>query len=168
MKNNKGFTLIELLVVVAIIGLLAAVVLGALSSARNKGDDAAIKSNLKTIQTQAALYYDNNANSYGIYNVGWCSVVQTTNMYGDPVVLTALRALIKLSGVNPTDASRSRCFSSASAFAVAIQLKTGDTANIDTKPDAWCVDSAGNSKSYTYTTGQNLGNVLNASTFLCN
>lgn len=57
---QKGFTLIELLVVIAIIGILAAVVLASLNSAREKGKVAAIKSNLKNLQSQAELYYNDN------------------------------------------------------------------------------------------------------------
>ena len=64
MNKNKGFTLIELLVVIAIIGILSSVVLASLNSARNKGADAAVKSNLSNIRAQAELYYDSNSNRY--------------------------------------------------------------------------------------------------------
>lgn len=67
MKKNifkRGFTLIELLVVIAIIGILAAVVLASLNTARDKGEDAAIKSNLNNIRAQAELVYDDSNRSY--------------------------------------------------------------------------------------------------------
>jgi len=70
MKKNQGFTLIELLVVIAIIGILASVVLASLNSARNKGADAAVKSNLANARAQAEIFYDSNGNTYnpGNYN----------------------------------------------------------------------------------------------------
>ena len=66
MNTNRfrGFTLIELLVVIAIIGVLSAVVLSSLNSARDKGSNAAIKSNLNNARAQAELYYDSNSNTY--------------------------------------------------------------------------------------------------------
>jgi prepilin-type N-terminal cleavage/methylation domain-containing protein len=63
-NTKRGFTLMELLVVIAIIGILASVVLASLNSARNKGADAAIKSNLNNARSQAELYYDNNSGDY--------------------------------------------------------------------------------------------------------
>lgn len=62
--KQRGFTLIELLVVIAIIGILASVVLASLNSARDKGTDAANKSNLNNMRAQAELVYDNNNRSY--------------------------------------------------------------------------------------------------------
>lgn len=55
LKSNKGFTLIELLVVIAIIGILSAVVIASLNSAREKGKIATIKSTLKQLYNQAAI-----------------------------------------------------------------------------------------------------------------
>jgi len=58
MKKNRGFTLIELLVVIAIIGILAAVVLASLNSARDKASVTATKANITQIRTEAELVYD--------------------------------------------------------------------------------------------------------------
>jgi type II secretion system protein G len=60
MKNQRGFTLVELLVVIAIIGILAAVVIVSVNSARKKGNDAKVKADLNAVMTGIELYANAN------------------------------------------------------------------------------------------------------------
>lgn len=80
-KNSRGFTLIELLVVIAIIGILAAVVLASLNTAREKARDSRRKADLRQIQTSMQLYFDKcgtfiirqncTGTAYGNGGYGW-------------------------------------------------------------------------------------------------
>lgn len=56
MKKNNGFTLIELLVVIAIIGVLTSVILVVLNGTRDKGNDAKVQSQLKSMVSQAQFF----------------------------------------------------------------------------------------------------------------
>lgn len=166
-SKNKGFTLIELLVVIAIIGILSSVVLASLNTARGKGADAAIKSNLANIRAQAEILYDTNG-GYGVdatptaFVAGACAATADT-LFADPNVSSQIAAAGN--AYNAGGMGSGRCVSTASQWAVAVPLKTGGTA-ADTVPDAWCVDSAGTSKAYTYLAAQTLANALNGN--LCN
>lgn len=108
--KNRGFTLIELLVVIAIIGILASVVLASLNSARDKGEDAAVKSNLNNVRAQAALYYDDE----GDYDLV-CS---------DPNV------------ANARTAANGTCTADADGFTMTAELNAGGFYCVDSTGDA--------------------------------
>ncbi len=133
--NLRGFTLIELLVVIAIIGILSAVVLASLNTARSKGNDASVKANLDTIRTQSAIYYDTNSNYYTGTAPGALTACTTANtLFTDPQVTAAIAGANTAGGVVA-------CANTASMAAWAVH---GQVSN----PSAgeWCVDSTGVSK----------------------
>lgn len=62
--GRGGFTLVELLVVVAMIAMLAALLLPALSTAREKGKSAVCQSNLKQLGIAFAMYWNDTTTTY--------------------------------------------------------------------------------------------------------
>ncbi len=83
-KTQRGFTLIELLVVIAIIGILSSVVLASLNTARAKGTDAKIQSEIRSIAVNAEIYYDNNGNSYGTATTTTCTAANSMFVSTNP------------------------------------------------------------------------------------
>ncbi len=131
-KFNRGFTLIELLVVIAIIGILSSVVLASLNTARGRGADAAIKSNLANARAEAEIFYDTGSTYDGV-----CATTGT-NVIGDN-----LQAVAAITGgtyaagdTANVSATVPVCHDSAAGWAAASATKTGT-------PVAWCVDSTG-------------------------
>lgn len=64
--RRDGFTLIELLVVIAIIGIIASVLMPALSSGREEAYKVQCASNLKSIYTFAMMYADKKTRAFPI------------------------------------------------------------------------------------------------------
>lgn len=145
-NRSQGFTLIELLVVIGIIGILSAVVLASLNTARFKGNDAAIQSDLATVQTQAEIYYGGAGNnSYAADgNAGNSCAV---DVFSDS---TITKATGNADSVNGSGAVV--CNNSTTAYAVSAQLSTERTAGT---PDYWCVDSTGGASKSTTALGTN-------------
>ena len=128
---KKGFTLIELLVVIAIIGILSSVVLASLNTARNKGADAAIKSNLANARAEAEIFYDTGSTYSGV-----CALTGS-NVIGDSVTAaaTAGGAAYSVSNTANVTSAVAVCHDAAGGWAAAAPLKNGGV--------AWCVDSTG-------------------------
>jgi len=130
----NGFTLIELLVVIAIIGILSAVVLASLNTARQKGSDAAIQADLNSLRSQAAIYYDNgqtySSNGSAITS---CAPGTDDNLFDDA---TAKNQIAAADTANGTGSVVCNISGDGSAYAVAAQLVANSSAY-------YCVDSTG-------------------------
>jgi prepilin-type N-terminal cleavage/methylation domain-containing protein len=120
---RKAFTVVELLIVIAIISILASVILGSASSAREGGVGAKIKSELMSlvkranIEESSLLTYDMVCGSNGVTQSAAIVDIETSIERFSPEAIV--------------------CNSSTEAFAVSAALSA---------TEYWCVDNQGASR----------------------
>lgn len=160
MQNKKrGFTLLELLVVVGLIAILSTVVVIALNTARGRGGDTSVKTNLRTVANQAGLFFLDNTNSYlpaggSTFAIATCPAYNPagTNMLSrDSVIADAIAKAVNDGG------NSSSCYNSATLWAVAVGLKSSPTSS-------WCIDNTGTAK----VVASAPASAINGTTFTCN
>ncbi len=150
-KNFKsGFTLLELLVVVAIIGILAAIVVIALSDARKKGADAGVKSNLAAARSQAEVFYNTNIDNPNTY----INVCDTGTVGGVEAIGLMVETASKSAGLGGAYAiddigtlSTATCNVDVNGTTWAAEVPLSGAGGV------WCVDSAGTSERKTTSIG---------------
>ncbi len=139
---KSGFTLIELLVVIAIIAILAAVVMAALGSGRDKATDAAIKQAMSSARGQAELYYATQGQTF----TGVCGAAPGI---GATLLNAAQRTGATVGPLNfawglSGGAGAAVCHESANSWAAITSLRSPLTFHA-----GWCVDSSGASREAT-------------------
>lgn len=136
---QKGFTLIELLVVIAIIGILSSVVLASLSTARNKGKDAAVQGQLSSLRDAAEIYYSTNSkySTTGAINV--CGGSGGGGFFGD----TASNGLGLIAAISASSNGTAGTYTNMTCAINAAGDAWAATAKLPGAGTWFCVDSSG-------------------------
>jgi prepilin-type N-terminal cleavage/methylation domain-containing protein len=127
---TKGFTIVELLVVIAIIGILTSVILGSLSTARDDGLSAKIKSEM-TILSKRARVDESQSFTYDV-------------VCGSNGVATSTEVARIIASIERFASSPVVCNSNSDLYAVSVALSS---------TTYWCVDSTGVSRETTVDLG---------------
>ena len=140
MKKSAGFTLIELLMVIAVMGILSAVILATLNTARSKGNDAKVKSQISGARLSAEIYFDNWGYNYGSAVTGAEAAGGTigTGCNSGMFATGEMSQYTSAANYPSVAAGTGKCTSNGRDYAISARL-TDDSSY-------WCVDSRGTSK----------------------
>ena len=120
MNRKSGFTLIELLVVIAIIGVLAGVLMVALTTSRQRGADAAKIGSVREVRTAINQYFNDN----GVYPVGqFATGVTNLTTALVPKYISSIDANIKYQSMN---SDQTACASNCASYHLGIPLTRTD------------------------------------------
>ena len=134
LHKGNGFTLVKILIFVALGIAVIVIILGALATARVKGNDAAVKGNMNTIAIQAKTYvreHETYATQAIDDVVGPTVCTLSGTMFAeDDTVRSALALAVYASG----GAALCALGNEDTAYAIQVPLRMGGY---------WCVDSYG-------------------------
>jgi prepilin-type N-terminal cleavage/methylation domain-containing protein len=120
-RANKGFTIVELIVVVTVIGLLAALAVGAYNTVVNQAKTTKSLALVNTLSTAKSLFVADPATTE--------AMIQAFNgATGDPQ-FTMIAKYIRVNGAIPTDSANLLALSGFPATGVAFTLGQVDDAN---------------------------------------
>jgi len=105
--------------------------LASLNTARSKGQDAAIQSDLSAVATQAEIFYGNTSNTYGTANSGTaCSGSGT--LWAEATIAKAIGAAVTANG-----GTAALCSNTTTTYVIEAKMVAYS--------GYWCVDSSGTS-----------------------
>lgn len=144
MNSNKGFTFIEIMVAISILVIFSAIVLGMLSSAKKRSNDASAITSMNQARAGAEVAYSNNSSSY----TNMCPTISSTDPKGNvgaagtnaqelhDSLFNAQKAISGTLTGTPTVTTPGfvGCGSTANAYALWIKLNNSG---------AYCLDSTG-------------------------
>ena len=123
-KMRKGFTLLEILIVIVIIGILAAMILMALTTARTKAKDARIKSDLHQLLLNAKIWGLDHSDDW----TGWCADGASGS---HKTLLDDINNLNNLTMPTSDTSAAEGCFGVKDYWAIAATLNDGSAVGVD-------------------------------------